>query len=152
MSLNITDVRVQPLRNPKTKIIGFATVTLNGVLVIEDWKIIRKNDGDLFVAGPSKKTNDPERPWRDTVKIVNREANQAFQAAVLAAWNGNSPSRSSGSSIQQQYGQYMDSGPATQAAPPTPAQQPQGEFQFETPPPPTDADREDAPDGAAAWF
>lgn len=150
MSLNITDVRVQPLRNPKTKIIGFATVTFNGVLVIEDWKIIRKNDGGLFVAGPSKKTNDPERPYRDIVKIVNREANQGFQAAVLAAWNGNSPSQSSGSSIQQQYGQYMDNTPAPQQAPA--AQQPQGEFQFETPPPPTDADREDAPEGAGSWF
>lgn len=112
MSLDITDVRVTRLKNPKSKIVGFATITFNEVLVVEDWKIINGANG-LFVGSPSKPTPGAENPYRDTVKFITKESNQAMQAVVIAAYNGESAGGSLGgsstSSVRDTHGQYMDS-------------------------------------------
>jgi len=107
MSLSITDVRIFKLNNPKSKLLGFATITFNDVLVVEDWKIFNGSKG-LFVASPSKKTDDTENPYRDTVKIIETEANQAMQKAVLSYWNGDSVSAQP--SVKKQYEEQMGGG------------------------------------------
>lgn len=114
MSLDITDVRVTRLKNPKSKIVGFATLTFNEVLVVEDWKIINGSNG-LFVTGPSKKVEGQDNPYRDIVKLITRDSNQSMQRAVIAAYEGNggAPAQASGGSaksgVRAQYGEYMDS-------------------------------------------
>lgn len=127
MSLDITDVRVVRLNSPKSKIVGFATITFNDVLVVEDWKIINGANG-LFVTGPSKKVEGEENSYRDTVKLVSKDANAAMQRAVIAAYekvDGSSSkpaakpaAKASGkpappqTNVRKQYGEYMDDVPA----------------------------------------
>lgn len=146
MSLDITDVRVMRLKNPKTKIVGFATLTFNNVLVVEDWKIIEGRNG-LFVTGPSKKTNDNENPYRDIVKLITKESNQAMQQVVIAKFKQDGGGAAAGggrqtSSVREQYGDYMQSD-----ALPSP--------DSDVPPPSDDDNRyveQDSSDEQGGWF
>lgn len=85
MSLNITDIRIFPLKEGRGQTVGFATITLDGYLVIEDWRIIDGKNG-LFVTGPAKKTTEGE--WRSTVRWIDKEVEKEFQAQVIAAYKG----------------------------------------------------------------
>lgn len=88
MSLNITDVRVQRLDSPSSKIVGFASITIDGVLVIEEWRIINGTNG-LFVAPNSKKLQDGS--YRDLVYALDKETKEQIQTAIVSAYEGGKP-------------------------------------------------------------
>ena len=152
MSLNITDVQITPTTGTG-KLRGFVKLTVDSVLVLEDWRVIEGSRG-LFLASPSKKTDAGE--WRDTMYVVNREAREALQSQVLDVYhqltvnkqtsgsssNTKSPLKAGTSSqksqIPQEYEEFVT--------------QPETPF-FDDVPPPTDKDyqpvEEDAPEG---WY
>ena len=55
--MNITEIRIKLIDDQRDKLRGFASLTLDGCLVIRDLKIIDGNKG-LFVAMPSRKLHD----------------------------------------------------------------------------------------------
>lgn len=55
--MNITEVRIKLVRDPRDKLRGFASITIDGQLVVRDIKIIEGGKG-LFVAMPSRKLHD----------------------------------------------------------------------------------------------
>lgn len=55
--LSITDIRVKLVHGASDKLCAFASVTLQGALVVRDIKIIA-GDGRMFVAMPSRKLCD----------------------------------------------------------------------------------------------
>ncbi|MBK7645362.1 MAG: septation protein SpoVG family protein [Planctomycetes bacterium] len=55
--MNITEIRIKLLFNSRDKLRGFASVTLDNLLVVRDIKIIEGGRG-LFVAMPSRKLCD----------------------------------------------------------------------------------------------
>ena len=64
-------VKVFTLKNPKSKLVGFASLLIDDVLQVEGFKIFDGKDG-LFVKPPSHegKNKDGERAWFDDVKFV----------------------------------------------------------------------------------
>jgi len=56
-SLNITEIRVKLTMDPRSKLKGYCSVTLDDAFVIRDLKIIEGNKGP-FVAMPSRKLAD----------------------------------------------------------------------------------------------
>jgi len=55
--MNITEIRIKLVRDPRDKLRGFASITIEGELVVRDIKIIEGGKG-LFVAMPSRKLHD----------------------------------------------------------------------------------------------
>ena len=55
--LNITEIRVKLVHGTSDKLCGFASITLEGAIVIRDIKIIC-GEGGMFVAMPSRKLCD----------------------------------------------------------------------------------------------
>jgi stage V sporulation protein G len=55
--MNITEIRIKLVRDPRDKLRGFASMTVDDALVIRDLKIIEGGKG-LFVAMPSRKLHD----------------------------------------------------------------------------------------------
>lgn len=80
--LEITRVRIRK-QEGDSKLKGFATVTLNGVLMIHGIKIVEGEKG-LFVAMPSRKTKEK---FVDTVHPISREFKEVLDAAILEEYN-----------------------------------------------------------------
>ena len=55
--MNITEIRIKLVHDPRDKLRGFASITIDDALVIRDLKIIEGAKG-LFVAMPSRKLQD----------------------------------------------------------------------------------------------
>ena len=55
--MNVTEIRIKLLFNSRDKLRGFASITLDNLLVVRDIKIIEGGKG-LFVAMPSRKLCD----------------------------------------------------------------------------------------------
>jgi len=55
--MNITEIRIKLVRDPRDKLRGFASITIEDELVVRDIKIIEGGKG-LFVAMPSRKLHD----------------------------------------------------------------------------------------------
>jgi len=78
--MEITEVRVYPLRKEDDKLKAFATITINNSFVIRDLKIIRGSSG-LFVAMPSRKKNDGS--YADIAHPLNNETRQMIERQVI---------------------------------------------------------------------
>lgn len=97
MSLNITNVRVTPFES-RGAICGFATVEIDGCLVIDGWRIFNGSNG-MWVSGPSKQ-DKKSGEWKDTVYIKNKEEKKLFQERVLETYrevSGQAPAGNKGS-------------------------------------------------------
>ena len=77
--MEITEVKVFPLRKPDDKLKAFATLVFDGCFVIRDLKVINGNSG-LFVAMPSRKLGDGT--YEDIVHPINSETRQKIEQAV----------------------------------------------------------------------
>jgi stage V sporulation protein G len=55
--MNLTEIRIKLVHDPRDKLRGFASITIDDALVIRDLKIIDGQKG-LFVAMPSRKLHD----------------------------------------------------------------------------------------------
>ncbi len=56
--MNITEVRVKLIHDPRDKLRAFATITIDDCLVIRDLKVIDGGPKGLFVAMPSRKLQE----------------------------------------------------------------------------------------------
>ena len=77
--MQITDVRIRKI-SLEGKLKATASITLDGVFVVHDIKIIEGTKG-VFVAMPSKKNSDGE--YKDIVHPINTETRNEFQSVIL---------------------------------------------------------------------
>lgn len=78
----VTEVRIQPTREPP--ILAFASITLWGLLVVHDLRILLRRDGSTVVLMP--RMHSPEGGWTTVAHPVNEETRLAIEAAVLHAY------------------------------------------------------------------
>ncbi|RJP32629.1 MAG: septation regulator SpoVG [Candidatus Omnitrophota bacterium] len=78
--MEITEVKVYPVRKPDDKLKAFVTIILDDCFVIRDLKIINGNSG-LFVAMPSRKKTDGT--YADIAHPLNMEMRQQMEDCVL---------------------------------------------------------------------
>ncbi|WP_163655866.1 septation regulator SpoVG [Listeria sp. PSOL-1] len=80
--MEVTDVRLRRVETDG-RMRAIASITLWGVFVIHDIRVIDGNNG-LFVAMPSKRGVDGE--FRDIAHPINSETRAKIQEAVLAEY------------------------------------------------------------------
>ncbi len=78
--MNVTEVRVYPVKQEDDKLKAFATITLDNCFVIRDLKVIHGNSG-LFIAMPSRKKKDGT--YADIAHPLNRETRGMIEEVVL---------------------------------------------------------------------
>lgn len=78
----VTEVRIQPTREPP--ILAFATITLWGLLVVHDLRILVRRDGSTVVLMP--RMHSPEGGWTTVAHPVNEETRLEIETAVLSAY------------------------------------------------------------------
>src|SRR4051812_35397094 len=79
--MKITEVKVFPVNEERLK--AYVTITIEGVFVVRDLKIIKGNEG-LFVAMPSKKRKDGQ--FKDIAHPLNQETRAEIEKAVFDAY------------------------------------------------------------------
>jgi stage V sporulation protein G len=79
--MKITEVKVFPVNEERLK--AYITITIDGVFVVRDLKIIKGNEG-LFVAMPSKKRKDGQ--FKDIAHPLNQETRDEIEAAIFDAY------------------------------------------------------------------
>ncbi|MCH4035826.1 MAG: septation regulator SpoVG [Lachnospiraceae bacterium] len=77
--MKITDVRIRRIAS-SGKMKAVASITIDGVFVVHDIKVIEGEKG-LFVAMPSKKTADGE--YRDIAHPINTETRSMMEEMIL---------------------------------------------------------------------
>ena len=77
--MKITDVRIRRVTS-SGKMKAVASITIDGVFVVHDIKVIEGEKG-LFVAMPSKKTADGE--YRDIAHPINTETRTMMEEMIL---------------------------------------------------------------------
>ncbi|MDD6692178.1 MAG: septation regulator SpoVG [Lachnospiraceae bacterium] len=77
--MKITDVRIRRVAS-SGKMKAVASITIDGVFVVHDIKVIEGEKG-LFVAMPSKKTADGE--YRDIAHPINTETRTMMEEMIL---------------------------------------------------------------------
>lgn len=81
--MNITDVRVRLTDKEDSNMKAVASITIDGVFVVHDIKVIQGNE-KLFIAMPSKK--DANDNFKDIAHPINSETRIAIQDKVLAKY------------------------------------------------------------------
>ncbi len=79
--MNISDVRVRPIKKDDGKLKAVASITIDECFVVHDIKVIEGNQ-DYFISMPSRKTLDGE--YKDIVHPLNTETREQIKAAILA--------------------------------------------------------------------
>lgn len=77
--MNITDVRIR-IMEKEGKMKAIAAITIDGVFVVHDIKVIDGEKG-LFIAMPSVKRKDGE--FKDIAHPVNSETREMIQKTIL---------------------------------------------------------------------
>lgn len=77
--MQITDVRIRRVEK-EGKMKAVVSITIDGVFVIHDIKIIEGEKG-LFIAMPSRKSNDGE--YRDIAHPINSATRENLQKLIL---------------------------------------------------------------------
>lgn len=80
--MKITDIRVRKIEK-EGKMKAVVSITLDDEFVVHDIKVIDGEKG-LFIAMPSKKTNDGE--YRDIAHPINSEMRTSLQNMILEAY------------------------------------------------------------------
>lgn len=78
--MEITEVKVYPVRKPDDKLKAFVTMILDNCFVIRDMKVINGNTG-LFVAMPSRKKADGT--YADIAHPLNSDMRKRMEDLVL---------------------------------------------------------------------
>ncbi len=81
--MEITEVKIWPSRNADSKIKATASITINGVFMVHDLRVIEGSNG-LFVAMPARKLSDGN--YRDIAHPITQEARETIQKMVLAEY------------------------------------------------------------------
>ena len=80
--MNVTDIIVR-LVGKEGKMKAVASITIDNVFVIHDIKIIEGDKG-LFIAMPSRKTQDGE--YRDIAHPINQKTRANLQSLILSKY------------------------------------------------------------------
>jgi DNA-binding cell septation regulator SpoVG len=75
------------LIEPRNNLLGFANVTFNGVLTVTDFKVLRGEDGNLFVGMPSKPDPGSRTGYSTTVRIADKDAKQQLTGTVIEGYH-----------------------------------------------------------------
>ena len=78
--MDITEVRVYPVKKEDDKLKAFATITLDDCFVIRDLKVISGRSG-FFIAMPSRKKRDGT--YADVAHPLNSETSNLIEEAVI---------------------------------------------------------------------
>lgn len=100
MAQLITEIKITPLKaSNDNKTVAFARVTLGGLFVLNDIKVIEGSSG-LFLGMPSRKGKDQngEDKYFDIFFPITKEAREELQTAVINAYQGNGGASSGGRS------------------------------------------------------
>ncbi len=81
--MEITEVKVYPVRKQDDKLKAFVTIILDDCFVIRDLKVINGNSG-LFVAMPSRKKADGS--YADIAHPLNSEMRQRMEEIVIGEY------------------------------------------------------------------
>lgn len=83
--MQITDVRVRKISSESgNKMKAIASITIDGVFVVHDIKILEGEKG-MFIAMPSRKSSDGE--FRDIAHPINTETREMLQTLILEKYN-----------------------------------------------------------------
>ncbi|MGN0293998.1 MAG: septation regulator SpoVG [Lachnospiraceae bacterium] len=83
--MQITDVRVRKISSENSsKMKAIASITIDGVFVVHDIKILEGEKG-MFIAMPSRKSSDGE--FRDIAHPINTETREMLQTLILEKYN-----------------------------------------------------------------
>lgn len=83
--MQITDVRVRKISGENSnKMKAIASITIDGVFVVHDIKILEGEKG-MFIAMPSRKSSDGE--FRDIAHPINTETREMLQEMILNKYN-----------------------------------------------------------------
>lgn len=77
--MQITDIRVRKVTK-ESKMKAVVSITIDGVFVIHDIKVIDGDNGP-FIAMPSRKTSDGE--YRDIAHPINSETREMIQRLII---------------------------------------------------------------------
>ena len=77
------DVRAYPIAEPKSNVVGFASVTIEDMFAVNNIRVVNSEKG-LFVAMPQVKDN--EGKYRDICFPVTAELRKQLNDAVLGAY------------------------------------------------------------------
>ena len=78
--MEITEVRIFPIKKEDDKLKAFATITLDNCFVVRDLKIIQGNSG-LFIAMPSRKKRDGT--YADIAHPVDSQTRQMIENTII---------------------------------------------------------------------
>lgn len=81
MNVEITDVRVVPVRDEKLK--AYVSIVFDGCFLVNDLKVIQGKEG-LFVSMPSRKLRNGE--FKDVAHPLNQRTRDWLEARVLEAY------------------------------------------------------------------
>ena len=79
------DVTVR-LIEPKGKLLGFANVTFNEAVTVTDFKVLRNDDGALYVGMPSKPDPGSRTGYANTARILNDDTRLQLTGAVVTEY------------------------------------------------------------------
>ena len=82
--MEITEVKVYPVRKKDDKLKAFATITIDDCFVVRDLKIINGNSG-LFIAMPSRKKKDGS--YADIAHPLNTETRGKIEKLIIDRYN-----------------------------------------------------------------
>ena len=80
------DVSVR-LIEPKGKLLGFANVTLNNAVTVTDFKVLRGEDGALYVGMPSKPDQGSRTGYTSTARILDNDTKLQLIGAVVTEYH-----------------------------------------------------------------
>jgi stage V sporulation protein G len=78
----VTEVRIQLTREPP--ILAFAAVTLWGVLVVHDLRILQRRDGTQVVLMP--RLRGPDGAWTTIAHPIREDARLTIERCVMQAY------------------------------------------------------------------
>ncbi|MCR4728448.1 MAG: septation regulator SpoVG [Lachnospiraceae bacterium] len=81
--MNINDIRIRKI-DKEGKLRAVASITIDGVFVVHDIKIIEGDKG-LFIAMPSKKGLDGE--YRDIAHPIDQATREMLSSMILEAYD-----------------------------------------------------------------
>lgn len=83
----------RPFNGESRTLIGFFSIVLESGMVINDCRMQRSNDGQIFIGLPQRQYQDDEgaTKYARHIEFVDRETNDRFQAKVLDAFRREHP-------------------------------------------------------------
>ena len=83
--MNITNIMVNKSKNSEDRLKGVARIILDNMFMVRNIKIIEKQNSEIFLAMPSRKTKSES--FQDVFHPINQEARAFIEKAVLYAFD-----------------------------------------------------------------